>query len=210
MLCKRIIASVIVKGGMVVKGKNFVNDRVIGTIPQTFKLFNERWVDEMFLCNIDGFSPEIIGTAAHFNYVPLTYAGGIDSVEHARTAIREGADKVGITWKGDKEIYKQVSDIIGKQSVVCVCNEGYPPDDLCCGEYILQSKTKDGLMQGMDYKDFAVNVPVVLSSGCGSAEDAEKALSIADGVAIGALFAFTRNTPKTIKAYLRNKGVIVR
>lgn len=208
MLCKRIIASIVLKNGVVVKGRNYAKDRVVGTITQTVRLFNERWIDEICVFNTNEFNPRIIKVISENNFVPLTYVGGIDSTEKAVEAIQNGADKVGITWRGDTQIYENISKVIGTQSVVCVTEGIYPA--VSCGEYILQSKSNDGCMAGMDTIPGHKTIPTIVSSGCSSCEDAYNVLQTHDGIAIGALFSFTECTPKTIKRYLKDKGVVVR
>jgi cyclase len=84
------------------------------------------------------------------------------------------------------------------------------------GEILLQSVERDGTMEGYDLDlirevSEAVSIPVIASGGCSGYEDMLAAIKAgADGVAAGALFAFTDSTPKGAAKYLREHGVEVR
>lgn len=89
-------------------------------------------------------------------------------------------------------------------------------EDMGAGEILLQNIENDGLMKGMDLERIRIvtsltNLPVIASSGCGTALDAESAiLAGASSVAAGAIFQFTQITPLLVRESLRQKGFSVR
>jgi cyclase len=84
------------------------------------------------------------------------------------------------------------------------------------GEIIIQSVEKDGMQVGYDLqtiKKFAefLTVPIIASSGAGSATDfAEAFYAGASGAAAGAIFQFTELTPSRVRRDLESLGIPVR
>ena len=218
MICKRIIPTILIKNGMVVKDRHWNPSRVIGTIPQIVSLYNEREADELVVFNLDEYNSEIVKEISDNNFVPLTIGGGIDSVEKAVDAIRNGADKVAITYKHSIEtplLLEDISNEIGIQSTSCVINKKCYQRVIdviskYSGEIIVQSKEHEGKMNGYHTWIPLTNRNVIISSGCSGKENVYRFILFVEACAIGALFAFTEHTPKTIKKYLKDRGVNVR
>lgn len=84
------------------------------------------------------------------------------------------------------------------------------------GEILLSDVPRDGMMTGYNLGliravSKAVDVPLVVSGGCGSYDDMLEAIRAgADGVAAGAMFQFTDQTPRGAAEYLKEHGVEVR
>lgn len=85
------------------------------------------------------------------------------------------------------------------------------------GEILLTSIDADGKRQGYDLEltrrvAEAVRVPVVASGGCGTNEDAYRALvqGRADAALVASLFHTGQETPASMKKYLNSKGLEVR
>lgn len=84
------------------------------------------------------------------------------------------------------------------------------------GEILLQCINNDGTMSGYDLEGIRrvaarINVPLIASGGCSGAKDAVDAIKAgASAVAIGALFQFTDETPKSVAKYLANHGIETR
>jgi imidazole glycerol-phosphate synthase subunit HisF len=90
-------------------------------------------------------------------------------------------------------------------------------EGLGAGEILLTSIDADGKKEGYDLEltkavAQAVHVPVVASGGAGSNEDAYRAFvdGRADAALVASLFHTGKETPNTMKAALRAKGVEVR
>lgn len=90
-------------------------------------------------------------------------------------------------------------------------------ESLGAGEVLLTSIDADGRQQGYDLEltrkvAEAVRVPVVASGGCGSNDDAYRALTEgkADAALVASLFHTGKETPNSMKAGLAQRGVEVR
>ncbi|HEX9815960.1 MAG TPA: imidazole glycerol phosphate synthase subunit HisF [Candidatus Thermoplasmatota archaeon] len=88
---------------------------------------------------------------------------------------------------------------------------------LGAGEILLTSIDSDGKRQGYDLKltrrvADATHIPVVASGGAGSSDDAFKAFTEghADAALVASLFHTGQETPNSMKAALRAKGIEVR
>jgi cyclase len=85
------------------------------------------------------------------------------------------------------------------------------------GEILLTSMDRDGTREGYDipltriFSD-ALTVPVIASGGAGSMEHLWEALAQgrADAVLAASIFHFREHTVPEVKAYLREKGIMVR
>jgi cyclase len=85
-------------------------------------------------------------------------------------------------------------------------------EHLGAGEILVQSVEKDGTLTGPDLSNIKMvssltSLPVIASGGISNGKDAENAInSGASALAIGALFQFTKTTPRDIHNHLLNSG----
>ena len=88
--------------------------------------------------------------------------------------------------------------------------------DLHCGEVLLTSIDQDGTMKGYDLEIIErlsrkLDVPLIVSGGCGSLQDAIDALEAgASAVAISSMFLFTDHSPIKLRSHLYSRGLNVR
>jgi len=84
------------------------------------------------------------------------------------------------------------------------------------GEILLQSVDRDGLMEGYDLtllREVAaqISMPLIVAGGAGGFTDLVNAFDAgADAAACGSLFNFGDNNPLRAKAFLKNRGVLVK
>lgn len=84
------------------------------------------------------------------------------------------------------------------------------------GEILIQNIEMEGEMLGYDLQLISdlralTTLPIIASSGCGSSEDAIRAVNAgANALAIGSLFHFTQITPKTLADELKEFGLKLR
>lgn len=174
--------------------------------------------------------------------VPLTVGGGIRSTADVVALLEAGADKVVIGTQAieNPELISSLADEFGSQAIVCaidatgnalssvssfagaIVHEKSPVEvaveleAMGCGELLVQSVARDGLLNGMDINLFskvagAVTIPIIGSSGAGSPGDCVDAIrSGCSAVACGALFQFTETTPRDIKEALESEGFLTR
>jgi imidazole glycerol-phosphate synthase subunit HisF len=89
-------------------------------------------------------------------------------------------------------------------------------EDLHCGEVLLGSIDRDGTMSGYDLDLIhkaanVLNVPLIVSGGCGSLQHAIDALEAgASAVAISSMFLFTDHSPIKLRSHLASRGLDVR
>ena len=88
---------------------------------------------------------------------------------------------------------------------------------LGAGEILLTSVDRDGTMRGYDIdlvRDVtaAVDIPVIVSGGCGAYQHMAEVLEAtrASAVAAASMFHFTEQTPRAAKAYIAERGFPVR
>lgn len=235
MLCKRVIPTMLVRGRTLVKGRQFSGDRSIGHAQQAARVHALRGVDELLILDI-GATPEkrgpdldLVRALSAGCFIPITVGGGVRTIEDIRELLRAGADKVAIcsAARDDPGFISAAAEHFGRQAITVVLEHEEGKADVACmaagllqflgaGEIVLQSRTRDGTLQGYDLDVIEaasryVTVPLIASGGCSGYADMAEALKRgASGVACGALFAFTDATPKGAASYLRGAGFPVR
>lgn len=184
MLKSRIIPTLLYKSEQLVKGESFDSWRRVGSAMQAIKVYNLREVDELIFVDIaattEGRIPDfaLVDELADECFMPLTVGGGVRSVEHVRTLLGVGADKVAIGTAAleDPALIGAVAQRFGSQCVVVSIDfrrlpDGTPivytrsgsqrtdrdPVDFAreverqgAGEILLTSIDRDGTMTGYD------------------------------------------------------------
>ncbi|MGN0903395.1 MAG: imidazole glycerol phosphate synthase subunit HisF [Succinivibrio sp.] len=126
MLAKRIIPCLDVKDGVVVKGVQFKNHEVMGSIVDLAKRYADEGADELVFYDITASSDarrvdkSWVAKIAEVINIPFAVAGGIRTVEDARTILAYGADKISINSPAlaDPELITRLADKFGVQCVV--------------------------------------------------------------------------------------------
>ncbi|WP_115718066.1 imidazole glycerol phosphate synthase subunit HisF [Gallaecimonas mangrovi] len=126
MLAKRIIPCLDVRDGVVVKGVQFKNHEVVGDIVDLAKRYSETGADELVFYDITASSDSRVvdkswvSAVAEVLDIPFCVAGGIRSIEDARTLLAFGADKVSINSPAleNPDFINQLSQEFGRQCVV--------------------------------------------------------------------------------------------
>lgn len=126
-LTKRIIPCLDVKDGRVVKNVQFhLNTWDAGDPVELAANYDRQGADEIIFLDINASweqrsaTLEILARAAEQVFIPLTIGGGVTTVEHVRTYLRAGADKVGINTGAvkDPELITRCADVFGSQCIV--------------------------------------------------------------------------------------------
>lgn len=126
MLAKRIIPCLDVKDGVVVKGVQFKNHEVMGSIVDLAKRYADAGADELVFYDITASADarrvdkSWVAKIAEVINIPFAVAGGIKSVEDARTILAYGADKISINSPAlaDPTLITRLADKFGVQCVV--------------------------------------------------------------------------------------------
>lgn len=184
MLRPRIIPVLLLKGRGLYKTVQFKNEKYIGDPINTVKIFNEKEVDEICILDINA-TPEnrepslpLIREIASECFMPISYGGGVRSVEQVRSIFNSGVEKVVVNTLAYEapDVLKQIVSYAGSSSVVVSIDvrkrlmrgcEVYvrsgtqgtkkspvefarEMEALGVGEIILHSIDREGTMQGFD------------------------------------------------------------
>jgi len=126
-LTKRIIPCLDVKEGRVVKNVQFhLNTWDAGDPVDLAANYDRQGADEIIFLDINASwkqrsaTLEILARAAEQVFIPLTIGGGVTTVDHVRTYLRAGADKVGINTGAvkDPDLITRCADVFGSQCIV--------------------------------------------------------------------------------------------
>lgn len=184
MLRPRIVPCLLVHEGGLVKTQNFRTPKYVGDPINAVKIFNEKEADELMVLDIDA---TVLGCEPNFKLIaqlaaecrmPLSYGGGIKSVEQANRIIGLGVEKVAVSSAAltAPELVTSIAAGIGRQSVVVVLDvkktfsgnyEVYThnglrgtgrsaidvarqAEQLGAGEIVINSIDRDGQMKGYD------------------------------------------------------------
>ncbi len=148
MLAKRIIPCLDVKNGVVVKGVQFRNHEVMGSIVDLARRYAEEGADELVFYDITASSDSRVvdkswvSKVAEVIDIPFCVAGGIKSVEDARRILEFGADKISINSPAlaDPDLISRLADKFGVQCVVCGIDSYF---DANSGKYWVKQYTGD-------------------------------------------------------------------
>jgi cyclase len=121
----RVIPCLQVAGGELLKTRRFKDPLYLGDPINAVKIFNDLECDELIVVDIratlEKREPDyaLIEEFASEAFMPLTYGGGINSVEQVRRILSIGIEKVVIgTAAADGKLIKAGAAIFGSQSIV--------------------------------------------------------------------------------------------
>jgi imidazole glycerol-phosphate synthase subunit HisF len=122
----RIIPIVLYDGTTVVKGRNFVNDRTIGSVEAVANLYARRRPDEIFFIDISATLSNrepnflIFEKFAEKFDIPFCVGGGINDLSIAQRCLASGAEKVLLGTAAHKriELVSEIAEELGSQAVV--------------------------------------------------------------------------------------------
>ena len=126
MLKTRVIPTVLLRNGVLVKSVQFSRYRPIGVPRQAVRVYNMRDVDELVLLDIEarllrrGPLLELVSDLAEECFMPLAIGGGIRTVEEIRQVLKQGADKVVINTEAFEHpaLIAQSAECFGSQCIV--------------------------------------------------------------------------------------------
>jgi len=203
----RLIPSLLLKEQGLVKTTKFENPRYLGDPINIVRIFNGKGVDELCILDITATSEnrgpdfKYLKDIASEAFMPLSYGGGITSVQQAEKLFYIGYEKVIINtaFVRNPELIRELAGFAGSQSVVvsidaknelfgkrsCYIEDGRTrvnsnpvelakkAEALGAGEILLNSIDRDGTMQGYDVKlvQDVVHEVSIPVIACGGARD---------------------------------------
>ncbi len=134
---KRVIPVLFIKNGLVVRSEGFKKFQIIGNVIHEASRYNQWNVDELIYIDISrdkiydtrrddlfvkSFNSifEIVHAIAKVCFMPLTFGGGIRTIDDVHLLIRNGADKVLLNTAAydSPELIRNIAHIYGAQSIV--------------------------------------------------------------------------------------------
>ena len=180
----RIIPCLLIHDGQLVKTINFKNPNYLGDPINAVKIFNEKEVDELCVLDISPYKDKqinysLLGDMATEAFMPMSYGGGIRTLDEAKRLYHMGFEKVIINtaFIENETLITEIAEFAGSQSVVVsidVKKTGFLKKQECfircgttrgklmpvdaaqkaellgAGEILLNSIDNDGTMKGYD------------------------------------------------------------
>ena len=232
MLCKRVIAAVLIADGNVVQTRQFKVTNVVGKVETAVKFFAAWDADEIMLIDISREPwPDMLKTVEAVTrdvFVPVTVGGHIRTMQQVRDVFNAGGDKVLIRRAACEkpELIENIYLKCGAQAL-CVCLDHanftwvHAPIRIkvnWVGEYVLNDQSRDGTKTGFNIPVInsmattrAIDVPIIAMGGCGKPEHAVEAIQAgADAVAIGNMLHYSEHAVVKAKRAIKAAGFSVR
>lgn len=180
----RIIPCLTIHENDLVKTIQFKNPRYIGDPVNSVKIFNDKGVDELCILDITASKLnkdpnfQLLQEIANEAFMPLSYGGGLKSLDHVKRIIKMGYEKVifNTSFINNPELIKDTVNFLGSSGVVIsidvkknllgkyvvFINDGTQEvkrnlievikqvEELNAGEIIINSISNDGMMEGYD------------------------------------------------------------
>lgn len=126
MLITRVIPTLLLKDGGLVKTTKFAKPVYIGDPINAIKIFNTKEVDELVILNISASRegrPPAFDTISNITaecFMPLAYGGGIRSVEDIRAILKQGVEKVVLNHAAlvTPQLVRDAADEFGSQAII--------------------------------------------------------------------------------------------
>jgi cyclase len=184
MLIPRVIPCLLLKDKGLVKTVKFKNPKYVGDPINAVRIFNEKEVDELIFLDITATIEkrpppiDVISQISDECLMPLTFGGGISTVDQVKQVLNAGAEKVSINTSAVENpiLIKEASENFGSQSIVVAIDvkkklfgkyevfthdgtrgTGLDPvqfsqkmEEYGAGEILINSIDRDGTMQGYD------------------------------------------------------------
>ena len=226
----RIIPVLLIDDRDLFKTVQFGERTYLGDVVNAVKIFNRKGIDELSILDIGATRNhrepdfELLKDIASEAFMPLSYGGGISSIEQVHQLLAIGYEKVVINSGliTHPEMVREAIEQYGSQSIVasidaklvngeykCAICDGQKLIDktplelaleaekMGCGEIVINSIDRDGMMQGYDLKlvksiTEAVKVPVIAIGGAGGINDLKKVIQEAGAHAAagGSMFVY--------------------
>jgi len=125
-LFNRVIPCLLLQDGGLVKTSRFRRPRYVGDPINAIRIFNDKYVDELVLLDINasriGADPDydLITRVAGECFMPLCYGGGIRSLGQARRIVASGVEKIAVNSMSidSPRLIAELSQEFGASSVV--------------------------------------------------------------------------------------------
>ena len=254
---KRLIACIFLKGGMIIRSEDFKKHQVIGNPINQVKRFSDWAMDEIIYIDISKTNLydnrrgdhmvkiadnkfDLLSEISRSVFVPLSFGGGVRTVEDIYNILQRGADKVVLNsgMYLDNTLLSKAAGIFGSQALVaCVdykndyvyfdhgdVKSQYTVEEWCdlleqngIGEILLNDISRDGKGCGYDTDTIKkivdrVSVPIIALGGAGDYYDFNECFkeSNPSAVAAGNIFHFKEHSYYHAKKSLEQDEIDIR
>lgn len=121
----RLIPVLLLKEKYLVKTKRFKNPQYIGDPVNAVRIFNEKEVDELVLCDIEASLLQkepnyaLIKSIVSECFMPVGYGGGLNNIEQIKRIFDLGVEKIILNTSAfDFKLIQKAASIYGNQSIV--------------------------------------------------------------------------------------------
>ncbi len=122
----RIIPILLLRDNGVVKSVQFKRHVYVGDPLNAVKIFNEKGVDEICILDIDATAKRrgpdlgLVGEIASEAFMPLSYGGGLTTVDQMKAVMQQGVEKVVLNTSALErpQLVSEAARVFGSQSVV--------------------------------------------------------------------------------------------
>ena len=126
MIKTRLIPTLLLRNGSLIKTKQFKSFNYIGDPANTLRIFNELEVDEIMVLDISSSMNNSIQDLkclkemAEECFMPLSYGGGIDTLDKAKKIFDLGFEKIVLNTHAviNPDLIAKIASIYGTQSVI--------------------------------------------------------------------------------------------
>lgn len=126
MLITRVMPCLLMSRGALVKTVNFKNPAYVGDPVNAVRIFNQKEVDELILFDITassentGIDYDTLGKVVGECFMPITYGGGVRSIDEMRRLYALGVEKISLSTAvlDNLELVREAAEVFGSQSVV--------------------------------------------------------------------------------------------
>ncbi len=148
MIRPRVIPTLLIDDGNLVKTKKFADPVYLGDPINAIRIFNEKCVDELAVMDIRASARkqepdfDLLERMASEAFMPLSYGGGIRSLDQIRRLFRCGFEKVilNTSFIENAELVREAADYFGSQSIVCAIDYKKSAFGSVC--YIMDGRVK--------------------------------------------------------------------
>ena len=195
MLRPRIIPFLLLKNKGLIKTVKFKSEKYVGDPINAVRIFNEKKADEIIIVDKD---PSLNNTEPNYKLIshlaeecqmPMTYGGGIKSVEQVEKIFALGVEKISLSsgYFSNKDLVDELVSLVGSQSVAITLDvkknffgtydifthggkkrikEGLKEtiieiQERGVGEIIINNISRDGMLNGYDLSLFDFIKPFI-------------------------------------------------
>ena len=117
----RVIVNILIENSSAINTVKYKFDQYLGDPINLVRIFNDKEVDEIIIssktASKKGIDLELLNDIASNARFPISYVGGIKSIDNAAEIIKLGYEKISLCSSYRPSLLKEISDRFGSSSV---------------------------------------------------------------------------------------------